>query len=81
MPAWASTPRAADIRSWLRRTSRAWHAVKASPKSGVACRRLPVSWATPGGGLYVAWTQAGLESPSSAFPGVSRVPDVGQGPR
>ena len=75
------TPRAADIRSWLRRTSPAWRVVKASPKSCIASRRLPVSSVTPGGGLYVPGTQAGLESLSSAFPSVSRVPDIGQGPR
>ena len=61
MPAWPSTPQAADIRSRLRRTSRAWRAVKASPKSRIASRRLPVSWVTPGRGLYVPGTQAGLD--------------------
>jgi hypothetical protein len=42
MPAWPSMPRAADIRSWLRRTWSTWRAVKASPESRIASRRLPV---------------------------------------
>ncbi len=36
---------------------------------------------TPGGGLYVPGIQARLESLASTFPGMSRVPDMGQGPR
>ena len=41
MPTCPSTPRSADTRSWLRRTSPAWR-VKASPKRGIAASRLPV---------------------------------------
>ena len=54
--------RAADIRSWLRAAGRPG-AVKASPKSCIASRSLPVWFVIPGGGLHVPGIRSGPESP------------------